>query len=245
MDRARYSLLAHSNCAFAAPVHPDAFRDLVDTLHLPERARVLDLGCGKAELSALIAEKWGAQVFGIDCSSYALDQARARARTLTRGSLTVIEGDIGGALPAGPWDLVVNIGAMPPGQQVAAVRAWATALAPGGEIVIGDGFWKRAPEPGYLDVLGATAADMLDLPGALGLAASAGLVSTRSRVSPDADFEAYEVAYRTNIERHVAAHPDDVDADAMLARAASWWGVYERWGRATLGFVVLGMSKGR
>ncbi|MDP2311243.1 MAG: methyltransferase domain-containing protein [Pseudomonadota bacterium] len=239
MDRARYSALAHASCPFAAPVHPDAFARLVERLALREGARVLDLGCGKAELGARIAARWGAHCVGIDRSPYALEIARRRAAGLTRGSLRVLDADLSGPLPEGPWDLVLNIGAMPPGSQASAMLGWRSSLAAGGRLLIGDGYWKRAPEEGYLAALGGTSGELRDLVGTRAYAGELGMETLAVELSADADFEAYETSYRDNIERWVAANPSDPDAPEMAARARSWWGVYDRWGRDTLGFVVL------
>jgi SAM-dependent methyltransferase len=238
VERARYSALAHATCPFAAPVHADTFTRLVDMLGLPAGAHVLDLGCGKAELSARIAERWGARVVGVERSPYALDAARARAAALSAGTPTLVEGDLADP-PPGPWDLVVNIGAMPPGTQGAALRDWAARLTTGGRILVGDGYWRRPPDAGYLGALGAGADEMQDLDGMYTLAAEAGLSVVCAAVSPDADFEAYEVAYRDNALAWAAAHADDPDAPAAVARATGWWAIHERWGRDTLGFVVL------
>ena len=237
MDRARYSWIAHASCPFAAPVHEQAFTALVEELALAPGARVLDLGCGAAELSARIAERWDARCVGVDLSAYNLDLARQRAARLQRGSLVVERRDLDHP-PEGPWDLIVNIGAMPPGRQVAAIRQWAALLAPGGKILVGDGYWKRAPEAAYLEALGAGVEDMSDRAGVEGLAAATGLRLSRLRPSPDDEFEAYECAYRANIERWLALRPEDPDAAAMRERSAAWWQLFERYGRDTLGFYL-------
>jgi SAM-dependent methyltransferase len=232
MDRLRYSAIAHRDLPFAAPLPPDAFRRTVERLDLPDGARVLDLGCGKATLSAWIAERYGATCIGVERSPYAL--ASARALHPWRGALDILEGDLAGELPPGPWDLVVNVGAMPPGGQREAVARWSSVLAPGGALLIGDLYWKRPPDPDFLAVLGAGADATMELDGLRALGHP-----THEEVASDADFRAYELALRGSIEAFVAEHPADPDADAMRDRARAWWEVHERWGADTLGFALL------
>jgi len=52
---------------------------MLDLLLLADGARVLDLGCGRAELALRIIERFGSTVIAIDHSSYMLDAARERA----------------------------------------------------------------------------------------------------------------------------------------------------------------------
>ena len=54
-----------------------------------------------------------------------------------------------------------------------------------------------------------------------------------------AAWDLYEGTYAANVERFAAAHPDDPDAPAMLARIRPWREGYLRWGRTTLGFALL------
>jgi cyclopropane fatty-acyl-phospholipid synthase-like methyltransferase len=41
---------------------------MVERLELPAGARVLDVGCGRGELLARIAARWGAECVGVDLS---------------------------------------------------------------------------------------------------------------------------------------------------------------------------------
>lgn len=66
--------------------------------------RVLDVGCHKGELAYDLAERAGATVVGIDRSSWALAQARAR---FSHPRLSFVEADALTYAPDEPFDVVV------------------------------------------------------------------------------------------------------------------------------------------
>ena len=109
-------------------------------------SRVLDLGCGRAELALRIIERFGSTVVAIDRSSLMLDQARERAEwTGALGKLHLDDIDIRD-FRADPetFHLTVMLGAggIAGGmagicQQVAG--RWTRA---GGYVLIGDGYWR-------------------------------------------------------------------------------------------------------
>src|ERR1700720_2803869 len=54
-------------------------REMVDALHVGPGQKIVDLGCGRGGPGQWIAGATGAALVGIDFSSIALEQARARA----------------------------------------------------------------------------------------------------------------------------------------------------------------------
>lgn len=81
-------------------------RDLVARLELPERAEVLDLGCGPGNSTAVLAERFPhARVLGADNSPNMLERARA-----DHPDLEFVELDVTGDLTAyeGRFDLVFS-----------------------------------------------------------------------------------------------------------------------------------------
>jgi hypothetical protein len=117
-----------------------------------------------------------------------------------------------------------------------ALNALQRAVVPGGRILLGEGYWKREPDPGYLAVLGAKPTDYTDHAGNVSAGIDAGLISLYSCASSDDEWDHYEGLYARAIERHAIAHPDDPDCAEMLTRIRTWRGAYLRWGRDTLGF---------
>lgn len=85
------------------------FFDLVAMVRRRPDMSVVDLGCGTGELTAVLhGQLAAASTLGIDRSPAMLDQARAHAAA----GLEFRAGDIGGDLPAGPYDLVISNAAL-------------------------------------------------------------------------------------------------------------------------------------
>jgi SAM-dependent methyltransferase len=102
-------------------------------------ARVADLGCGTGSLSVLLAER-GHVVVGVDVSPRMLELAEAKATE--RGvDVRFVIGDAG-APPVGPVDVVITrhvVWAL--ADPAAALDVWFSLLAPGGRLVLVEGWW--------------------------------------------------------------------------------------------------------
>ncbi len=94
--------------AFGDGVHPkhrltryhDFFVD-----HIPEGARVLDIGCGVGAVARSIAQRGpGSEVVGVDRDEPRLQEARAADNP---DNLTFVNTDVCDSLPDGPWQAVV------------------------------------------------------------------------------------------------------------------------------------------
>ena len=123
----------------------------IDALGLCERplGRVLDLGAGTGLLAGAVAQAVpAAELTLLDGAAAMLEQARARLGESAR----YVAGDLGDALPEGPWDAVVSAMAIhhldDPGKRALFARVRGT-LAPGGvfvnaEQVLGETPWLDA-----------------------------------------------------------------------------------------------------
>jgi SAM-dependent methyltransferase len=113
---------------------------LVDWLP-PGRLSILDVGCGTGSLSLLIAGL-GHQVTGIDWSPSMIVQAEAKAKELNASAGFRVE-DAADPRPAPtPYDMILCrhvLWAMP--KQAEVLRRWAGLLAPGGRILLIEGYW--------------------------------------------------------------------------------------------------------
>jgi len=143
--------------------------------------------------------------------------------------------------PPGPFDLVVCIASSHAiGGFPAALGALRELTAPGGQVLLGEGYWRRPPSDDYLVALGDASADELaDYPGLVRAAEEAGLTPLHSSVASEADWDRYEWRLILNAERWAAANPHDPGAELLLERARR---ARERvtmpGGRETLGFAL-------
>jgi 2-polyprenyl-3-methyl-5-hydroxy-6-metoxy-1,4-benzoquinol methylase len=102
-----YRRIDHTAIAYDGGVHAKhrlmAYHDFfVD--HVRPGERVLDVGCGKAELAYDLVKRAGAHVTGIDVDREYLRFAKAR---FADPRLELVEADATAAFPAGPFDVVV------------------------------------------------------------------------------------------------------------------------------------------
>ena len=92
-------------------------------------------------------------------------------------------------------------------------------VRPGGEVLLGEGYWRQPPSAEYLDALGGASADELpDYTGLMRAAEEAGLTPLYASVASEADWDRYEWRLILNAERWAAAHPADPGAE-VAARA--------------------------
>src|SRR5438132_11640629 len=148
MERSDWSRIAHARIDFMGPYGPESFERLFAGVLLPEDARVLDLGSGKAALLEWLARRGPISGMGVDLIA---SERSVPGVELRQGDATELgEGDES-------YDLVCSVGAVTPLSDLA---RWAR---PGGLVLLGDGYWRRQPTEEYLAALGATRDEMGDL----------------------------------------------------------------------------------
>ncbi|MEU3708595.1 SAM-dependent methyltransferase [Streptomyces catenulae] len=243
MNREQISRIAHTGHPIKAPLDDDSVHRLL-TRALPRGdERVLDLGCGTGEwlLRALVARP-EASATGVDISEDALSRARdgARARGVA-DRLALHRRSAAEFAAAEPFDLVLSVGAAHAfGGLLPTLAAARKHLAPGGHVVIGDGFWERTPSPEAVEMLG----DFADLATTLDRVAADGWTPVDGHVSTREERDAYEWACWGTLAAWALDHPDDPDSAAALAtahlRRTEWLRVY----RDTWGFLTLVLRRG-
>jgi SAM-dependent methyltransferase len=203
----------------------------------------VDVGCGKGEILIRVAERWSATGVGVDPALPFLEEAHEAAeRRVGAGRLEFLATTAEEAeLEPGSFDLAINVGASHAyGGYRHAPAALAQLVRPGGQVLYGEGFWRRDPIPEYLAALGAEADELPHYGGLAHAGDAAGLEPTYIAVSSEDDWDRYEWGLRHNVERYVAEHPGEPGIDGLLewSRAAR-----ERYtgpgGRDTLGFALV------
>jgi hypothetical protein len=104
-------------------------------------------------------------------------------------------------------------------------------------VLLGEGYWRRAPSAGFLDALGGTADELTDDAGIVAAGADLGLRLQDAVTSSVEDFDRYESQWSLNGERYGAAHPDEQGVQELLAWIRNGRHRYlGLGGRETLGF---------
>jgi ubiquinone/menaquinone biosynthesis C-methylase UbiE len=234
VDRTRYSTIAHRDHQFCSPLSEQTVETLLEHLRLGPGARLLDVGCGKAQMLARAVRRYGASGVGIDPNGAFLKEAPSDSNIVLHASRVQEV-----ALQRESFDAALCIGSTHAfGAYADALRELSLLVRPGGRLAVGEGYWKQPPARAYLEVLGGTAEEFTSHEGNTRAGEALGLKLRFAAASSDAEWDAYEGLYAASVERFAAEHPDDPDREAMLARSRRWFQAYRTWGRSTLGFGV-------
>ena len=238
MDTWKYFDITHRDHDIMNPVSSAALDQVIALLELPRGAKVLDIACGKAELLVRLAEKYGITGTGVDISPFCIRDARDRARRrVPEAALTFVEGD-GAAVPFTPesFDLACCFGAswVFKGHR-GTLRALAHWARPGGLVLVAEPFWKRPPDPAYLQAESMSATDYETHAGNVAAGVAEGLIPLFATTSTEADWDRYEGLQWRAAEKYALESPQDPDVPALLSRMRGSRDTYLRWGRETFG----------
>jgi SAM-dependent methyltransferase len=190
------SVRAHAGLTFANPFSASAVDEAVARLDPGRGGRVVETGCGSAEVLLRVLERHpGASGVGVDLDPDWVARARrAAADRLPGRDVRVVEAPAADAgLEPGSFDVVVNVASSHAhGGFPAALGALAALARPGGQVLLGEGFWTRPPSAEFLAALGGTEDELPDLDGLLAAAREAGLRPEHVGVASEEDWAAYE-----------------------------------------------------
>lgn len=247
MDTWKFYDITHRNHVICNPSSVGRLDELIDLLDLPARPRVLDIGSGKGEFVVRMAQRWGGpqgEGFGgvaIDISPFFVAEFRRNAaERVPRAALEIREQDAATYAPEPvSFDLASCVGATWVfGGYAGTLEALAAAVRPGGQILVGEPFWRHEPAPAYLEYSGMPR----DLCGThasnVTTGQDQGLMPLLAFVSTDEEWDRYETLQWLASARYAAAHPDDPDVPELLDRVGRARHEYLSWGRDTLGWAL-------
>jgi cyclopropane fatty-acyl-phospholipid synthase-like methyltransferase len=239
LSRERFSTIGHTDIRFWNPVGGAVIEDWIAALALTPESRILDVGCGRAELLLRVVERYGCAGVGVDGSSMAIDLGRQElAHRLPQANCELRCAPFTASeFAPDSLDLACCVGSSHAiGNYPQTLEVLSRLVKPGGLILVGEGYWQREPAPEYLGFLQSSRDELLSHQGNIELATSKSLQLLRAYQSTPTDWARYEDGYAANLYTFLAANPDDPDADAIRERIDSWRNAYQRWGRDTLGF---------
>lgn len=239
MDAWKFFDITHRDHVVCNPLSLAKVDEMVALLDLAPGSRVLDIACGKGELLVRLAERYGIAGVGVDLSPFCVaDLWALAAARVPEATIEVLEMDGAGyRAPEGSFDLACCVGASWTfGGHEGTLRALATFVRQGGQVLVGEPFWRQTPHPDYLASAGFRADEFSTHAGNVEIGERLGLVPLYALASDEDDFDRYEALQWRAAERWARDHPDDPDRPEVLERVAHDRGTYLRWGRDTLGW---------
>lgn len=174
---------------------------------LPERPRIVDIGCGTGPSSVTLAAETGGTVLAIDTHRPFLDEVKALAHERVH-AIDASMRDL--PLRDGCADLVWAEGSAYIMGFDAALRGWRRLLAPGGALVLTEAEWTSAdPAPGVRAFWDAGYPAMRTIGGNVGAAAAAGWTVMATYLLPDSDWASYYRPLASRIAELRREHPSD------------------------------------
>ena len=233
----RLTAIGHADMAIMNPLGDGAVEELIERLDLPAGARVLDLGCGKAEVLIRVVERYGATGVGVELSPYLLAEARAAAELLSNGAIELHEGDARTYRDVRPFDLVIAMGAgWEHGSFAELLADLRRHVGPGSLLLVADGYWRMPPTDAYLRLLGARSDEMATHEENIQAGIQLGLAPLWATTASAQDWDRYEWTYLASLDRWLGEHPEDPIFDEVASWAAAGRDRYLGGGRDQLGF---------
>jgi SAM-dependent methyltransferase len=202
---------------FNAPLSSVRADALAAALARYRPARVLDVGCGWAELLLRVLAA-APECSGIGWDTDEILLARARADAATRRldrRVRFVSAD-----PGEPADLLLCVGSDHVfGTQVEALRALHERLAPDGVALVGTGYWRAPPTDEQAAALGAVPGDFGSLADLVDAALAAGWRLLDLQTANEDEWNAFESGYLADGEQWLRRFPDHRDAGDVRARA--------------------------
>lgn len=213
-------------------------RRLLEQGMRPDAERVLDLGCGGGEwLLRALATYPNLRAEGVDISEAALAHARDAAIKLgVQERLTLHHHDAAHFTSSHSFDLVLSAGATHAfGGLIPTLAAARKHLAPGGCVLIGDGFWEREQSQEAVEMLG----DFTDLATTMERVVADRWTPVYGHVSTRQELDEYEWAWTGSLARWALDHRSDPESSLALAAATTHRSEWLRVYRDAWGFVCL------
>lgn len=238
MNREEISRLAHTEHPIKSPLDDDSVRRLLERGLPRGDERVLDLGCGGGEwLLRSLATRPHLHAEGVDISEDALAQAhRAASHLGVRERLVLHHRAAADFVSSQSFDLVLSVGAAHAfGGLLPTLAAVREHLAPGGRVLIGEGFWDSPPSPQAAEMF----EDLTDLATTVDRVVADGWTPVDGHVSTRRELDDYEWSCWGSLASWALDHPADPDSAHVLATATARRSEWLRSYRDSWGFVSL------
>lgn len=236
MNRQTYGTLSHPGLRYNNPFSTAKIEEIIELLPLTAQSTVLEIGSGQGELLIRLVERYQVSALGLELDASDIEEAREQAAArVPDGKIEFRECDARSFETAPSFDLAVCLGAchIHSGFRPT-LEHLARFVRPGGQLLIGDCYWKQEPAQEYLAALQATRDEYQAHRENVETGVSLDLVPLYAAVCSEEEWDRFE--WLNMHERYARHSPDDPALPAVIARIHAWRNIYLRWGRDTLGF---------
>lgn len=227
---------------FNNPYSLEKAERLIHILNLTPDSKVLDIGCGDGEFLLRLSQATGTQCLGVDISGENIEAAAVKATQLGLTERVRFEvADVNQRQFGTEFDVIICLGAVyafASGQAaypeaLTQMQRW---LKPHGQILVGEGYWKKTPAQAYLDFIGEPVGIYHSHQGNVEVAESHGFIVAYTATSNQDEWDHFEGSFRVKAERAAMANPEDKEAIKKRDAVRAWNTYYHRYGRETMGF---------
>jgi SAM-dependent methyltransferase len=217
---------------FNNPLGAKRADELARLLALSAGDRVLDVGCGRGEFLIRVIEAAGCRGFGIENAEGRVPAERCEFRSADMKEISLEPASFAAGICLGSTHAFASGESAYP----QTLESLAKLIQPGGQALIGEGYWKQAPAPEYLELLGQPVGIYRDHAGNIELATRLGWKLVSACESSFQEWDDFEAAHAAKIASEAAGDPGNAALAARLAHSRRWYDGYQRWGRTTMGF---------
>jgi cyclopropane fatty-acyl-phospholipid synthase-like methyltransferase len=238
------------NPLFNNPLSSKSADKLLSALGSGDNDLVLDVGCGNGEMLLRLAREHRIRGFGVDPNGAMIDIAKKkRDEASLSGQLEFHHSRIQDCdhLPE-RFDHIICMGATHAfgdlGEALTnTLKSLARWFKPGSKALIGEGYWKREPAPSYLKFLKTRREQLRSLNDSLQHVREHGFQVCARHLSEGAEWDSFEEAFWRAAQLEAADNPRDPLIQEKFDRRRQWYDNYHRWGRSTMGFLSMVLSR--
>jgi SAM-dependent methyltransferase len=245
MDLPRSFTIRESSHRIHNPFTGEKLAALGQALHLAPGTRALDLASGSGEMLCTWARAHGIVGTGVDISTEFTAKAQARAAELgVSDQVRFVHGDASGHVADEPVDLAACVGATWIGDGVpGTAELLRRSLRPGGMLLIGEPYWRRAPDQRTAEACSAAGKDDFRLlPELIEQFGELGYDVVEMMLADQDSWDRYRAPQWLNIRRWLDSGPDDDELAAELREELSRGPArYARYEREYLGWGVFAL----
>ncbi|WP_420628666.1 class I SAM-dependent methyltransferase [Candidatus Leptofilum sp.] len=226
---------------FNNPFKPERIDGLLDELWLTNSSKILDVGCGEGELILRLLQRFNCFAVGVDVDETAVKIAQQKVAKYAQKATFHTKSFAEVTFPNNHFDASFSLGATHAFGEVGealdnALASLKVITKPSGLIIIGDGYWRKEPDPAYLQMTGIDKKELRAHHENIAAGEKIGLECIYAITASHEEWDHFEGAFWMAAERERLQQPEDPQIAEKVNRRRKWKNAYWQWGQNTMGF---------